>query len=77
MCPDQCPGLSDCWGDEFEELYEKYVSEGRFMKKDWSPTIMVSILESQIETGTPYMLYKDSANHAKSNQQNLGTIKSS
>ena len=76
MCPDQCPGLADCWGDEFEELYEKYVSEGRFMKKIGAQQLWFSILESQIETGTPYMLYKDSANR-KSNQQNLGTIKSS
>jgi len=76
MCPNECPGLSDCWGDEFEALYTKYESEGKGRQTIKAQEIWFKILESQIETGTPYMLYKDAANR-KSNQQNLGTIKSS
>ena len=76
MCPDECPGLTDSWGDKFEELYNKYVSEGKYRQKLEARKVMKAILESQLETGTPYVLYKDTANK-KSNQQNLGTIKSS
>lgn len=76
MCPDKSPGLSDVWGKEFVELYEKYESEGRFIKQIPAQELWFKILESQIETGTPYLCYKDASN-AKSNQQNLGTIKSS
>lgn len=76
MCPNECPGLCDTWGDAFEELYEKYESEGRGRKTMDAQDLWFRILESQIETGTPYILYKDAANR-KSNQQNLGTIKSS
>merc|ERR1719225_1277692 len=76
MCPHQCPGLSDCWGDEFEKLYTQYEKEGRYMKQVKAQKLWYAIIESQIETGTPYMLYKDSCNR-KSNQQNLGTIKCS
>ncbi|KAJ9579859.1 hypothetical protein L9F63_004461, partial [Diploptera punctata] len=76
MCPHECPGLSDCWGEEFEKLYTKYESEGRYMKKVKAQTLFYAICESQVETGTPYMLYKDACNR-KSNQQNLGTIKCS
>jgi ribonucleotide reductase alpha subunit len=78
MCPDKCPGLSDCYGEEFEELYLQYETEKekRDIKTVKARDLWFKILESQVETGTPYMLYKDSANR-KSNQQNLGTIKSS
>jgi ribonucleoside-diphosphate reductase alpha chain len=76
MCPHECPGLSDVHSAEFEVLYEKYESEGKGRKTIKAQELWFKILESQIETGTPYMLYKDAAN-AKSNQQNLGTIKSS
>lgn len=76
MCPDECPGLSDCYGEEFEKLYTKYEKEGKVKKTIKAQDLWFKILESQIETGTPYMLYKDAAN-AKSNQKNLGTIKSS
>ncbi|KAJ1519386.1 hypothetical protein ONE63_004678 [Megalurothrips usitatus] len=76
MCPHQCPGLADCWGEEFEKLYEKYESEGRFMRQINAQQLWLAIIESQVETGTPFMLYKDACNR-KSNQQNLGTIKSS
>jgi len=76
MCPDECPGLSDAWGDEFEKLYTKYEAEGKGKKTIKAQDLWFKVLESQIETGTPYMLYKDAAN-SKSNQQNLGTIKSS
>merc|ERR1712038_251639 len=76
MCPHQCPGLSDCWGEEFEKLYTKYEKEGRAKKTIKAQKLWYAIIESQIETGTPYMLYKDSCNR-KSNQQNLGTIKCS
>ena len=76
MCPNECPGLSDVYGDEFEALYTKYESEGKGRKTIKAQDLWFKVLESQIETGTPYMLYKDAANQ-KSNQQNLGTIKSS
>lgn len=76
MCPDECPGLSDCYGEEFEKLYSKYEKEGKVKKTIKAQELWFKILESQIETGTPYMLYKDAAN-SKSNQKNLGTIKSS
>jgi ribonucleoside-diphosphate reductase alpha chain len=76
FCPNEAPGLSDCWGPEFEALYEKYEREGRARKTIKAQDLWFAILDSQIETGTPYMLYKDAAN-GKSNQQNLGTIKSS
>nr|NVI77118.1 ribonucleoside diphosphate reductase large subunit [Cucujiformia] len=76
MCPHLCPGLSDCWGDEFESLYEKYEAEGRFVRQVDARSLWRAVVTSQVETGTPYMLYKDSCNR-KSNQQNLGTIKSS
>jgi ribonucleoside-diphosphate reductase subunit M1 len=76
MCPDECPGLSDCHGPEFVELYEKYESEGKYRKQVNAQDVWFNILTSQIETGTPYLLYKDACN-SKSNQNNLGTIKSS
>ena len=76
FCPNEAPGLYDCHGDEFEKLYEKYEREGRAREVVKAQELWFEILESQIETGTPYMLYKDSSNK-KSNQQNLGTIKSS
>jgi len=76
MCPNECPGLSDCHGEEFEKLYTKYEAEGKFRKQIPARELWSAIIESQIETGNPYMLFKDAAN-SKSNQQNLGTIKSS
>ena len=76
MCPHQCQGLAECHGEEFERLYEKYESEGRFVRQVRARTLWASILDAQIETGTPYLLYKDAANR-KSNQQNLGTIQCS
>ncbi|RNI23581.1 ribonucleoside-diphosphate reductase subunit alpha [Rufibacter latericius] len=76
MCPNECPGLSDTWGKDFERLYEKYEKEGRARKTVKAQELWFAILEAQTETGTPYMLFKDHAN-GKSNQQNLGTIKSS
>ena len=76
MCPHECPGLSDTHSAAFEELYTRYEREGKGRKTIKAQDLWFKILESQIETGTPYMLYKDAAN-AKSNQQNLGTIKSS
>jgi ribonucleoside-diphosphate reductase alpha chain len=76
MCPHECPGLSDTHSAEFEALYTKYEKEGKGRKTIKAQDLWFKVLESQIETGTPYMLYKDAAN-AKSNQQNLGTIKSS
>lgn len=76
MCPHQSPGLSDCWGEEFEKLYEKYESESKFVKQLPARQVWRAITVSQVETGTPFMLYKDACNR-KSNQQNLGTIKSS
>ncbi len=76
FCPNECPGLADCYGEDFERLYEKYEKEGKFRKQIKAQDLWFEILESQIETGTPYILYKDAANK-KSNQKNLGTIKSS
>ncbi len=76
MCPNECPGLFEVYGDEFEALYTKYETEGRGRKTIKAQELWAKILESQIETGTPYMLYKDAANR-KSNQKNLGTIRSS
>lgn len=76
FCPHKCPGLSDCYGKEFNELYEKYMSEGKANKVINARELWFKILDSQMETGTPYLLYKDAANR-KSNQKNLGTIKSS
>jgi ribonucleoside-diphosphate reductase alpha subunit len=76
MCPNECPGMSDVYGDEFDALYLKYESEGKGRKTIKAQDLWYKICESQIETGTPYMLYKDAANQ-KSNQKNLGTIKSS
>jgi ribonucleoside-diphosphate reductase alpha subunit len=76
MCPHECPGLPDVYGEEFNELYRMYVAQGRFKKAVKARTIWDAMLKSQIETGTPYMCYKDSVN-AKSNQANLGVVKSS
>ncbi|KEO72846.1 ribonucleoside-diphosphate reductase subunit alpha [Anditalea andensis] len=76
FCPHEAPGLSDCYGEEFEKLYTKYEKEGRAREVVKAQDLWFEVLESQIETGTPYILYKDAAN-GKSNQQNLGTIKSS
>jgi ribonucleoside-diphosphate reductase alpha subunit len=76
FCPHEAPGLSDCYGEEFERLYEKYEKEGKFRKQVKAQDLWFEVLEAQIETGTPYILYKDAANR-KSNQKNLGTIKSS
>ena len=76
MCPNECPGLADVYGDKFVELYEKYEAEGKGRKTIKARELWEKIVESQIETGTPYMLYKDACNE-KSNQKNLGTIKSS
>lgn len=76
MCPFECPGLSDVYGQEFEDLYTKYEQQGKGKRQVKAQQLWFKILESQIETGTPYMLYKDAANK-KSNQNNLGTIKSS
>jgi len=74
--PNECPGLDEAYGEDFEKLYEKYEREGKGRKTVKAQELWFEILESQIETGTPYMLYKDAANK-KSNQKNLGTIKSS
>lgn len=76
MCPDVCKGLSDVYGDDFKNLYENYENEGKFIKQVQARDLWFKILDSQIETGTPYILYSDAANK-KSNQKNLGTIKSS
>uniref|UniRef100_A0A8C3M9G8 Ribonucleoside-diphosphate reductase n=3 Tax=Passeriformes TaxID=9126 RepID=A0A8C3M9G8_GEOPR len=76
MCPNECPGLDDVWGEEFEKLYESYERQGRVRRVVKAQQLWYAIIESQTETGTPYMLYKDSCNR-KSNQQNLGTIKCS
>ena len=76
MCPSECPGLADVYGDEFEALYEKYEREGRGRKTLKAQKLWYSILEAQTETGNPFMLYKDACNR-KSNQKNLGTIRSS
>ena len=76
MCPHECPGLPDVYGPKFNELYQQYVDQGRFRKCVKARAVWDAILKSQVETGTPYMCYKDSVN-AKSNQSNIGTIKSS
>ena len=76
MCPDECPNLSDVYGEEFKTLYTKYENENKGKKTISARTLWFKILDSQIETGTPYMLYKDACN-SKSNQKNLGIIKSS
>ncbi|KAI3419698.1 Ribonucleoside-diphosphate reductase large subunit [Globodera pallida] len=76
MCPSECPGLDDCWGEQFEDLYQKYEKEQRFCRQLPAREVWKSIISSQTETGTPYMLFKDACNR-KSNQQNLGTIKCS
>ncbi|ESO89554.1 hypothetical protein LOTGIDRAFT_206843 [Lottia gigantea] len=76
MCPGECPGLENVWGEEFEKLYESYEKAGKGRKTIPAQKLWYAIIESQTETGTPYMLYKDSCNR-KSNQQNLGTIKCS
>jgi ribonucleotide reductase alpha subunit len=74
--PNECPGLFECWGDEFEKLYTRYEREGKGRKTVKAQWLFRKVIDAQIETGTPYMLYKDAAN-SKSNQQNLGCIKSS
>mmetsp|Transcript_23769 Transcript_23769/g.39770 ORF Transcript_23769/g.39770 Transcript_23769/m.39770 type:complete len:711 (-) Transcript_23769:87-2219(-) len=76
FCPHECPGLDDSWGEKFEALYEDYERKGMAKKKIKSQDLWFAILESQTETGVPYLLYKDAANR-KSNQQNLGTIRCS
>jgi ribonucleotide reductase alpha subunit len=76
FCPNECPGLSDCYGDEFVALYEKYEQEGKARKTIDARDLWFAILDAQMETGTPYLLYKDTINR-KSNQKNLGVIKSS
>lgn len=76
MCPNECPGLCDVYGEEFEQLYLKYENEGKGRRTIKARELWEAVLEAQIETGTPYMLYKDAAN-AKSNQKNLGVIRSS
>lgn len=76
MCPDECPGLSDTYGEDFEKLYNKYVTERRYKRVVKAQEIWRKILDAQIETGTPYICYKDAVNK-KCNQKNLGTIKSS
>ncbi len=76
FCPDSCPGLSNCYGEDFNKLYETCCNEGKAIKTIKARDLWYQILDSQMETGTPYLLYKDPAN-AKSNQKNLGVIKSS
>ena len=76
FCPSEAPGLADVYGEEFRALYEKYEQQGLGRKQVDAQKLWFKVLDSQIETGTPYLLYKDAANH-KSNQKNLGTIKSS
>lgn len=76
MCPHECPGLADCWGEKFEQLYTQYEKDGKGRKSIPAKKIWQMILDAQIQTGTPYLCYKDAAN-SKSNQQHLGTIKSS
>ena len=76
MCPDTCPGLTEVYGADFKELYLRYESEGKYVSQVKAQDLWFKILESQIETGTPYILFKDAANE-KSNQKNIGTIKSS
>ena len=76
MCPDKCPGLNEVYGDKFVSLYNQYVTDKKYNKKVKARDVWESIISSQVETGTPYILYKDAAN-SKSNQKNIGTIKSS
>ncbi len=76
MCPHECPGLPDVYGEKFNELYRLYVAQGRYKKVVKARAVWDAILKSQVETGTPYMCYKDASN-AKSNQKNIGIIKSS
>ena len=76
FCPDSAPGLSECYGEDYKLLYEKYENEGKFIRQINARDLWIKILDSQMETGTPYILYKDAAN-IKSNQKNLGTIMSS
>ncbi len=76
MCPHECPGLDDSWGEAFETLYGKYEAEAKYRRQVPAKKLWQMILDAQIQTGTPYLCYKDAANR-KSNQQNLGTIKSS
>ncbi|KAK0181799.1 hypothetical protein PV327_004047 [Microctonus hyperodae] len=76
MCPHKSPGLDECWGEKFEQLYNKYENEGNYVRQIQARELWTAILKSQVETGTPFMLYKDHCNK-KSNQQHLGTIKSS
>jgi ribonucleoside-diphosphate reductase alpha subunit len=76
MCPHECPGLQDVYGEEFNELYRTYVAQGRFKRVVKARQVWDAMLRSQIETGTPYMCYKDSVNR-KSNQKNIGVVKSS
>ena len=76
MSPDECPGLSDCWGEEFNSLYTKYEKEQKYVKQISAKKLWQMIVDAQIQTGTPYLLYKDACN-SKSNQKHLGTIKSS
>eukprot|EP00070_Physeter_catodon_P015657 XP_023973796.1 ribonucleoside-diphosphate reductase large subunit-like [Physeter catodon] len=76
MCPNECPGLTETWGDQFKALYERYEKEGKGRKTIPAQHLWFAILQAQIETGTPYMMYKDACNR-KSNQKNLGTIKGS
>ena len=76
MCPDECPGLSDVYGDEFVELYTRYEKEGKGRASVKARQLWFQVLDAQMETGTPYLLYKDACNK-KSNQKNIGTIKSS
>ena len=76
MCPDECPGLADVYGEDFDTLYEKYEKEGKGRKTMKARDLWFQVLDAQMETGTPYLVYKDAANN-KSNQKNIGTIKSS
>ena len=76
MCPNECPGLPDVWGEEFNELYRTYVAQGRYKKQVRARDVWDRILKSQVETGTPYMCYKDTVN-SRSNQKNIGIVKSS
>ena len=76
LCPAECPGLADCWGSTFDELYESYERKGKARTTIKARELWYAILDAQMETGNPYMLYKDACN-SKSNQQHLGTIKCS
>jgi ribonucleoside-diphosphate reductase subunit M1 len=76
LCPDKCPGLTDVYGEEYEKLYWSYVEQNKFNKKVKARDIMRAILDSQLETGTPYIGFKDNVNN-KSNQKNIGVVKSS